>query len=689
MFKKGMYLILSLAILMSSVGSVYAETTSSIDWHASEKQFEFTTSSKGQKIFSASLDDHEALNQTWNDFTQSFLSIEYLNRQGKVKRSSSKHAKIKAKEIEHGYELDVSFKATQIQVKFQVIMQDDMIEFILKDQDLIDPQNQLVALYPFPFLFASEQDNPKQYYLVPEGSGALYRHQSQNKNLKNPYRARYYGPDYGSQGTGESMFEKKSLPKLSLPVYGAHLEEISSLAFIEKGAEYAELWLYPKGLITPYHWMSSKFIYRDQYFKMTNQKGDGYFTTQKERNHFDIHLKIKLFEGENVSYSEMAQWFKTVLFKDQQPLEHAAYMNIDLLMNEKKKTFLWDTTIPMTSFQEAEKIISDLQSFYTDQIHLNLKGLSKQGDAFASIQHAFPFLSKTGQRQSKQFLNKIASDKISTSIELNYMEMYPEAYRIKKTDYAQALSERNLYFEKENTYLMHPRQMQKYVEKEMERWKHLGVDQIYLKHFGQHLYASFDRSKAVSRSDALSIQQDIIQTSMLPVRLDGAYDFLMNDQASAISHLEMGSSGHILLDEDIPFTSLVLRSYIPYYSRNINLEGHRPSYLLRLLEYGAFPSYVVSEKDESYLIDSFQQELYGIAYDHIRDQIEKDWAFLEPAYQSIESKAMTSHEVIEEGVVKVDYGPISLVINYQKKPFIYQKHTVSPQSYLILGGEQS
>jgi hypothetical protein len=145
-------------------------------------------------VWNSTLDARDKnLNQTWQAFAQSAVTVEYMDDKSKIRQLSitSENAKTNVTKKDAGFKADVSFEKQGIKLSLDVTLENDSISIKIPYASLEEKKDaykiQTIVLYPF--LGAAKGNDMSGYMFIPDGSGALINF-NQKTNATQPYVGR-------------------------------------------------------------------------------------------------------------------------------------------------------------------------------------------------------------------------------------------------------------------------------------------------------------------------------------------------------------------------------------------------------------------------------------------------------------------------------------------------------------------
>lgn len=647
-------------------------------------------------IWHSNLDEvgeDDQLNRTWTAFAQSGISIDYLDQKATNERASitnSEHT-IDFERVNGGFEAAVTFLDPAITVVVVVTLEPDgvRVEVPFEDIQQADPKFKLGLLHVYPFLGATREDSVPGYMFIPDGSGTLIHFAAETK-AQNMFYGRYYGADLGMITTLPYDPTINRPYKISIPVIGmVHGEKQHAfIAIVEKGASYGEIQAHPAGISTKFNFLYNAFIYNESYFQATNRAGAGVTTLQPTTNTFDVTIHYRFLTGENSDYVGMAQSYqeylieKEMLPKVSEP-EGDIGIRLEFLGSEKEKMLFWHRAIPMTTVSQMSNILSNLAVENPEVIYYGWQplGASTMPPRSLRLERKLGSISQ---------LNSVI-DQIEQTGGNFYLYLDPQAafwdeggYSTRR-DLAMSITNFNLlgYNRNKVNYYLN-------FEALSDRYTSLSAD-IFgetpsgwaLDGISSTLYSDFKHNHFLNREDAMQMYQQLLAENGVNTAF-----YLPNDYVFAYMQayydIPLDNSGYIYTTEAVPFLQIVLAGYIPYYGTALNFSSNSQNDLLRHIDFGAYPSYFLSEEITAEILNTRSNWIYTSSYDQWGQEIEQTYQWLNNLLGPVKGQRIIARQTLAEGVVATTYSNSKqIIVNYNDTPFSADNLVVNSHDAII------
>lgn len=644
--------------------------------------------------------EEEKLNKQWKEFATSLLTIEYFTKNNKTKEESlnRKNANIKVETTDEGILGHVDFKKVDISFDVIIKLQGDTLYIEIPGDSVEDSKNILASIYILPFMGAVKNDHVPGYIFIPDGCGALMRFTEGKEDIEQPYIGRIYGNDEAVSETNSYDKYIKEPESIYLPVYGmVHgVGQNAYLADVVAGSEYAQIIAYPSGLTTEFNWVTSRFIYRDVYMQPTGKGGKGFVTFQKDRNRFDIELNIRFLSGEDADYIGMARVYQEnlvdrgILIDDRLKKRENIPVRIEMLGGETKKGIIRNSVVPMTTVEQADYILDDLIANGAKNLLVIYKGITKGGytGIFPSF---FPFEKRLGRsREFAEFFKKYKNLGLDISMLVDYTIAYKNAPGyIPRSDTVFRISgkpiQKNGY---RDLYYLSPSKALSKSKDDIEQFNKYEIGSIAIENTGNKLFANYNKRNMLTRSDSVDTYRDLL--GRLKGHLDSVYLYRPNkyllEYTDSYLDIPMYSSQYIYTTDTVPFIQMVLKGYMDYYAPYLNYSSNITEEILRMIEYGSYPSFILTYEPSYKLSDTPSKYIFTSEYESWKDIMLECYHEVDKALKYVMYSKIADREVLEEKVVKVEYeNGVSIIVNYSDRDYSYEGHNVASKDYIVMG----
>ncbi|GAB2574921.1 DUF5696 domain-containing protein [Gracilibacillus alcaliphilus] len=638
------------------------------------------------------------LNETWTNMAHSAVTINYIDEGGGDAAESilTNESEVVVNPLDDGFDAEIRLEEADISLRLEVRLVDDSLEISVPQEGIVEGENRLATLRLYPFLGAEEgTDNDAGYLFIPDGSGALMRFSEEQLASASPYRAPIYGRDLGFTRTPTSQEESRTREpqKVSLPVYGVTqaANQDAYISIIESGQSFADIVAYPSGISTDFHWITAEYNYRYQYYQPTSQSMNGYNVYQQEMNEFDVKEKITFLSNEEANYTGMAQYYKTYL-KDRQLLptvNDPADLRLEFLGGEVKSGLIWDSVLTMTEITELPQFVDQLEAKDVTDIHLVYRGWS-EGGLTGTLPKKFPLESKLGSSDDFQDVNQLFEER---DIPFYYYTDYTKAFEgagnfSGRTDIGRKMNREPIFGNVQmDYYYVSPVTSARLLEADISEYQAHQINHVAIDTTGNILFSDFNAS--MLRQEAVTVYQDML--SQLTDSIESLSLYQPNDYLFPVMDryldIPMYSSNYQFVTDTVPFLQIVLKGDVPYYAPFSNFHYNPEDELLRMIEYGAYPSFYLTSQPSHELMQTPSSDLYTSEFSDWEGKIVDQYQAIKQTLDKVKGEAIRAHIVHEVGLVEVQYtNGVSIIVNYTNHPKTMNGVSIAEKSYQAVDG---
>lgn len=655
----------------------------------------------GGLLFGTVTDEDVRANPSWLGLMRSGFALEYFSdRSPTAQRVDALNGSpdIRFEEVEDGFDAHVSYAELGVSLTLSVRLTEDGLTASVPASSLREGEGvRLSALYLYPFMGATRLGEAAGYLLVPEGSGAIIDLSDNGGKYKTPYQKRVYGENLGTRKQVVSQPGKwapREPVKILAPFFGiAHTQRrLAFLATIEQGQYNAEILAYPNGAITEYNWAAARFILREQY-NMPTTRTKGILTSEKTPYFRDISLRFRMLSGEEADYSGMARAYRRHLLESGLVTpEHDAFrLRVDFLGGDTFKTLFGEAVSPVTTFAQARQIVADLQQAGLWELLVLFKGWQAGGLSKSLGSGGLEADSKLGGMEELHALaGDVAREGGLFYLEQDFLHANPERFYNTNRDIAKSVSQAVMYrlthaapFDR--FYFLTPPRALELARRFLDRFggvKDLG---IAVEGLSSTLFSYVSGGRVHSRGEAAEGFQQAVGALKGPsLALRQPFDYLWA-QADVLLDLPLATSNYNFLSAEVPFLPIALQGLLPYYAGYANFEPNNRAFFLKMVEYGAYPSFLITMDSPAALKNTNSQDVYSSQYQVYRQTMLDYGSRLGAFFAKVAGARMASHQILGPELVRTAYdNGLSVLINYGHLPAEWHGVEVPPLDYVFL-----
>ena len=619
----------------------------------------------------ASFMEDEPTNVIIKKVSSSFRVL-YRDKDGKVKEVYTRDSETKLQESVSGNTLKVKayLSTAKIGFTYEVSLNGEKVNVKIKNDSILeDGDNRLTSLTLFPYLGYAYKDDIPGYIFIPSGSGALIRY-SQNSPITSTFIGSFYGVDANITKNSETDI-------LSLPVYGVvqGIKQNAMFAEIKSGSAFANLTFSPPNIDLGFNLVYPSFNYRETYL-LQIPGSDQILMVPENFYNEDVEIEYTFLSGDNASYVGMANTYKESLkssgaITKQESDKENITLQLEAFGRDYERGLLFKKYKNMTTTKEILDMNARLIEGGINDIIYVLRAFNRGG---YSNQDA----------TSYKFDGALGSLKDLKELETYFYYNPVESYNNKKSYPSHTLV--NLYNEKNyitvesekyKFYLQVPT-IEKYVGYTLDYYED-RVTGVALDGIGYRLYG--DKNNNLTRSEVLNKYQELLGDKKVAMFTPNSY-FIKN--TSKYFNMPMYSARYRFVTDSVPFLEIALKGYVDYYSPYLNFSSNIDLDILKCIEYGINPAFLVTDEASYNLSNTLSSNYYATYFETVYDLIKKDYKYINNALKEVINAEIVNREIVEEGISVVTYSNgKKIIVNYTNDAYLYEGENVSPLSYKV------
>jgi hypothetical protein len=604
---------------------------------------------------------------------------------------------------ENGFVASIDFKNLQIKFELHVSLKGgDIIVSVPNETideynpNLWKPGNKDISLneiivYPFLGSTSYKEDG---YIVIPDGSGAIV-----NLAEKPKYTAGYTAPVYGKDMGYESNttvnkmgLAVKPLEKVSLPIYGIiHNENQTGLLVIsESGNSYATYNYRPKDSTTNYYQSFFTYNYRTTYaqFQSRVNEEQHILDFQKKPNSFDLVQRYVFLNNDEANYVGIAKNYRKFL-EEKDGLEKAVAsdgkkvpLKIDFINSEVKQGSLGMEDVATTTYPQAREIINILLDKGYENVDVTFKTFIQK-----ELSYTFDVMRSLGGKEELQNTIEFFN---ANDVSFNHYVDYAQSY-FEKTEYtAHKLNRQDFSVYNVNkilfNYMNNPKYYWTMGKENVKELKDHNIQSVALAGFA-NVFTHYDNGTIGSSTEGMEYIKQLMENLNNQGVQTSAYapDAYMFKYLDNIYDTPIFSSELMFIDATIPLVPLVLSGYKEMYSPYMNFSSNDEEGILRLIEFGVFPSFLLTGESTYKLKGTASNDIYVSDLKYLENRIDTFYQNINEALSQVIGSEMIDHTIIDKGVIKVTYrnGKV-ILLNYNNSDYLYKDVQIKAKGFEIL-----
>lgn len=590
------------------------------------------------------------------------------------------------------------------------------LEFMLTDTGVtVSVPNKSIEYNPdFPLLricllpyFGADKaaSDSKGYLFIPDGSGTII---NMNKDVPNR-RTIITGKVYGENASRlpKNVAAEKT-EQYYLPVFGTVRNNDTGLFGIitsgDSNSEITALLGRPNG---NYYSTYPEFILRDyeQYTRISVVENAWsnklMYLYEKTQSKEDLTVQYTFLKDGKANYSSMAKIYRDYLLSGVKEADTNPTLNIETvgsaLVKKSVLGFTYDTEAVFTSYEDDISILEYLKKNKADNLSLLLKGWQKDG-LDAAISGKVRLSSDLGGNSGMNKLSDYCKDNgIGLSIyndisfvgaDKNFDGFSPksDASRTLELKYARnsQLSPDTMLYD-EGKYIVKASSYAKYLSG-LTKGKVKFSALFNMGTLGSNLSSDYTKETGINRGDSKRyITAALKDNKGSGLAFDKGNAYVL-PYAKTVSGISVDNSSFPGETATVPFIQMVLSGKISYNSEPINLKEDIRLELLKCIESGTAPTFLLSFKNTSALKETNYTEFYSIDYEILKKDMVESYKYVDKTVKAVSGSELVSHSILSDGVTVSVYGNgKKIYVNKTDNDFAADGITVKARDYAIKG----
>lgn len=650
-----------------------------------------------------SVQEYKEGNDIWKGMCNSGITLEFYQGGSTIPVSVSTYNEKPDMEIQYydnGFDAALSYEKYSFRMELSVRVEEDGLSVFVPGESIEEGEEYLLgAVWLYPMLGACAPGQEEGYMVIPEGAGATIDLADNHGKFKTPYIKRIYGSNAGLDTIASGRYNAPVVTKpesVSLPVWGMVYtgKQRGFLGIVTDGDYNAQLAAYPNGVTTPYNWVSAKFLVREIYTRQT-AKSSGVPAVERKGDIRDLGVRYLFVDGAEADYAGLAKAYQQYLAEKGtlRRQEDGFQVKLDFLGADSKKWLIFNQLVPMTTLEDMDGILEELQKEGVRDVMPVYFGWQKNGVTRALGSGDFRMDSSLGSaKELESLMEKWADMGNELVLQQDFLLAGTDRLYNTSTDIVKSVSQtlveiptnQKLF---KTMYYMTPSRTAQLMEDFVGRYKDTGLSHVGIEGVTDTLYSYYSSGVTYTRAECAAQQMEALEALSFDRMGMTSPNVYLWEGMTEYYDCPMTTSKYSMIDKEIPFLPMVLRGYVPYWAPYTNFEANEKEFFLKLLEYGAYPSFLLTQEAPVELRNTNSSYIYTSQFSVLKEKILQYDREIGEVLRKVEGAGITGHEYLEEQVVLVEYeNGITIVINYGDRDYAWQGGSVPSCSYRLTEG---
>jgi hypothetical protein len=237
----------------------------------------------------------------------------------------------------------------------------------------------------------------------------------------------------------------------------------------------------------------------------------------------------------------------------------------------------------------------------------------------------------------------------------------------------------------QSAYLLNPERIVALFSKTSDQLQNQGIAKVALGTIGNTLYSDYkDNLHELDRQEALDLYLSMLADYSGDILL---YRPIMDLLPVVSRYLmtPMTTSNYRIYSDTVPFVAMVCHGVIEAFAPFSNFNANQEFSLLKTIDYGLYPSYLLTEASAYLLQDTELGQIYSSSYSTWKDQIITDMADVTEALGSVYDQRIVNREVLATGIYVSTYANQTKVyVNYTNQDYLSVDGVINARNYRVV-----
>lgn len=640
--------------------------------------------------------------ELWRQHVASQFVVKYTDLDRRIERTTNpvaQEALVAYEPIRDGVRMIFTMQALGFIVPIEFTLGENYLEAAIRDDQLQEVGDYMIVdleLVPF---FGAARNDREGYLVIPDGSGAVAEFTPDHPRYTRAFDEYAYGPEsytYWSEDISTWLFESNR--PVPMPIFGIRDGDQGFVGVVTEGEYDVRIVAAPSGYIIDLYRAGAKFIVRKQY-QAQLRLNSSVVTYENRRIPTDRAVRFYPLIGEEATYVGMANVYRDYLQQRHQVAGRlnmrgdVAPIDIRILHAVLEPGLVLDRLVTVTTFEQARQIVERLMDAGIEHMDVTLIGWQKDGWRGILPRHYPAERALGGDAGLRGFIEWANSHEIDVFLDDDFVRAFQSNGGFNNR---QEVIRDPARFPVHNPYqglffLSPPVAYEKFARRDIpEMHRRYGAQGINFDTFGHRLFSDRNENFPSEREDTAFWWQQIARLTketMGRVAAQGASVWLL-ETVDKYVNVPMDESRLVFVDYSIPWYQVVIHGLVPYTSYPGNVRNDPRREFLKMIEYGALPSFELTYEDSALLMETPYATLFSSQYELWVDTILEEYLAANVEMGYLQTMAMTGHRQLARNVFETTYLDGSRVlVNYRDEAFVTEDGIeIGPLDYVLVRG---
>lgn len=580
----------------------------------------------------------------------------------------------------------VTEESSGFAISLQYRLEGDSLAVCIPGDGIRYPSNELITSLNVLEYFGALREGEEGYLFIPDGSGAIV-----DTTAVKGSAGLYTAPVYGTDHTLFHETQNNKSYDILLPVFGISRTDGGVLAVIEDNEASASVKAAKPGYVDSFATVSAAFeLNPSENIGLSSDAISKFYVTTDTVYEGDSVLRYVFLEQENADYSGMARVYREYLELDgaREPLSETGdipfYLETIGAVETEISTlgFVHETYAPLTTYEDNIALMEELKGRGIGSIELILTGWMNGGTdqkladrlelmsvlgGERGLQELMAYTEENGVGFYPQVLLNSFSNRNSQSVKNKYTSLTLAGEKSEITAYDLPTG---IYIPGETPgqrYILSPTWQMTIGRAFLTAVQGAGIKSLALGDIAHTVYSDYNENSESLRQNSVLQSQEIVK-----MYADGLSDLLLfspNNYNAGFStvytDVPKSSSSYSVSARSVPFYQMIYHGYADYSFTPMNFDTDFEQSVLKCAEYGGYPKFRFTYREDDRLNIAEFSELYATSYTRWLDDAAQAYETLNGLLQPVRNAVMVEHTQLAPGVYRTDYdNGMQIYVNY-------------------------
>ncbi len=660
-------------------------------------------------------DRDNVANAETKKLSQMQLSVSYITENFQTYEINSTEANVFTETYGDSQIISYFFDSneTGFIIPVMLTLKDDYLEIELLIDSINEMAENRILSIGMMQMFGAGNPKDEGYILLPDGMGSLMKFNQSFHNV-NVYDGYVYAKDPTDVGSiNENFYGIDLTENIHLPVYGIKKNDSAFISVMTQSEANVTLKAYCSGMLNSYNFAYPIIKLRDSQTRRTGAGTTGAGVYYSDTLPSNFKMRVYPLAGDDADYIGMAQKYRQYLTEDlgMNSLEKddGTPMNVTLIGAYKRtKHFLGFPYVgvdSMTTFEQAEEILTDLSDLGVDNMICGMIGWNS-GGLESSVSTKVVPESKLGGKKGVQQLMGTA-DELNVPLQfdvdlVNFFGPSGSYTKINSTVYGLDLSPVALFpfiislnrVDKTRTphYLFRPAAMMEIASKFVDEASNAGIENYSFSTIGYDPYPAYNADDEYTRDAMTNSVTSILNNAaektdgIITTSKGNAYVF---PAVNNVVEAPIYSSELYFARDDVPFYHVALRGLTRISGPALNLSAETDDVILRSAQFGVGLYTVLSYESSNNLKDTSYNYYYSTEYALLGEDMANAYKRLKVVYDAVGISTITDYTVVTENLKITTFeNGAKVYVNYGDTDVSYNGVKIPATDFVVVGGDK-